>query len=155
MAPDRLDAIDRRILRELQENADLSVNDLASRVGLSHTPCWRRIKRLEAEGVIRKRVALLDPEKLGLGVQVFAFVTLKEHADPALGAFDEAVKNLPEVIECHTTSGSRDYVLRIVAADIRAYEDYLKRHILTLPGVASVNSTFVISSIKDTTALPL
>ena len=109
-----IDSIDRRILEVLQRDASLSNAQVASQVGLSGSPCWRRIRRLERDGVIRRRVALLDPAKLGLGVVVFASVKLSAHGRQAIPEFEEAVKQYPEVLECYTVSGGVDFMLRVV-----------------------------------------
>lgn len=152
---EKLDELDRRILRVLQEDADISMADLANKVGLSHTPCWRRVKRLEASGVIKKRVVLIDAKKCGFTVQVFASLSLKEHADGALESFERAVQLIPEIVECHIMSGTRDYMLRILLPDVEAYDDFLKHEVLHLPGVGSVNTSFILRSIKSTTAVPV
>ncbi len=151
----KLDKFDLRILRELQLRADLSVAELGERIGLSHTPCWRRIRRLEEAGVIRERVTLLDPKLLNLDVNVFAQVTLTRHDEETLERFEEAVQDVAEVVECHTLSGDRDFLLRIVVGDVSDYERLLKKHLVHLPGVASVSSTFALKQVKYTTVLPV
>jgi len=151
----KLDKFDLRILRELQLRADLSVADLGERIGLSHTPCWRRIRRLEDAGVIRARVTLLDPRLLNLDVNVFAQVTLTRHDEETLERFEEAVQDVVEVVECHTLSGDRDFLLRIVVGDVSDYERLLKTRLVHLPGVASVSSTFALKQVKYTTVLPV
>lgn len=150
-----IDEYDRKILRALQENADYSMAELGEKVGLSHTPCWRRIKRLEADGVIRGRVTLLAPQKLDLGVSVHAYITNKCHEEAALESFENAVLDLPEVVECYSTSGERDYLLRIVVNSVDEYEKVLKHKLLNLPNVASVNSVFALKQVKFTTELPI
>jgi len=150
-----LDDFDRKILRTLQENADYSMADLGEKVGLSHTPCWRRIKRLEAEGIIKGKVTLLDPKKLDLSVTVYAYLIIKSHAEDSLNAFETAVQNVPEVVECYSTSGDKDYVLKVVVDNVEHYEKLLKRSLVHLPNVASVNSTFALKQVKYTTELPL
>lgn len=150
-----LDDYDRRILRALQENADYSMNELGDRVGLSHTPCWRRIKRLEQEGFIRSRVVLVDPKKLLMGVTVHAYIIIQSHDETSLNAFENAVQNVEEIVECYSTSGDKDYVLKIVARNVEDYERLLKKTIVHLPNVASVNSTFALKQVKFTTSLPV
>ena len=150
-----LDRIDRRILVELQDCADVSMQELGDRVGLSHTPCWRRVKRLEEGGFIRQRVALLDPARLDLEVNVFVNVNLKRHQENALSRFEEAVQDVPEVVECYTVSGETDFLLRVVVADVSAYERLLKRTLVHLPEVGNLTSTFALRQVKYTTALPL
>jgi Lrp/AsnC family transcriptional regulator, cysteine-sensing transcriptional activator len=152
---DDLDDFDIKILRALQENADYSMNELGDIVGLSHTPCWRRIKRLEAEGYIRQRVTLLDADKLHLGVTVHAYLTIKSHDEASLNAFETAVQDIKEVVECYSTTGDKDYMLRIVVNSVSDYEILLKQTLVHLPNVASVNSTFALKQVKYTTELPL
>ncbi|WKD51494.1 Lrp/AsnC family transcriptional regulator [Microbulbifer spongiae] len=150
-----MDDFDRKILRALQENADYSMAELGDKVGLSHTPCWRRIKRLEAEGIIRGRVTLLDPRKLDLGVTVYCYITIHNHDEESLNSFESAVQSVQEVVECYSTSGDKDYVLRVVVDSVEHYEQLLKRSLVHLPNVASVNSTFALKQVKYTTQLPL
>ena len=150
-----LDRIDRRILVELQYRADMSMQELGDRVGLSHTPCWRRVKRLEEGGIIRRRVALLDPAHLDLAVNVFVNVNLKRHQENALSRFEEAVQDVPEIVECYTVSGETDFLLRVIVADVSAYERLLKRTLVHLPEVGNLTSTFALRQVKYTTALPL
>lgn len=150
-----LDEFDRKILRTLQENADYSMAELGDKVGLSHTPCWRRIKKLEADGIIKQKVTLLDPKQLGLSVTVYAYLIIKSHDEDSLEAFEKAVQDVPEIVECYSTSGEKDYVLRIVVDSVEHYEQLLKKTIVHLPNVASVNSTFALKQVKYTTALPL
>ena len=153
--PAQLDDIDRRILAILQEDASLSSAQVAEKVGLSSSPCWRRIQRLEKAGVIRKRVALLDPAALGLGIVVFASVRLTAHGRQALPEFEAAVERYPEVMECYTVSGGQDYLLRVATRDIHAYEVFLREHLLQLPSVGEVHSRIAITQVKYTTAMPI
>lgn len=150
-----LDDFDRRILRVLQEDAECSMADLGERVGLSHTPCWRRVKKLEERGVIRRRVVLLDPESLQLSVNVFVEVRLGRQDEDTLNAFEEAVQAIDEIVESYTVSGEKDFLLRVVVADVAAYETLLKKQLVHLPGVASLSSTFALRQVKYTTRLPL
>jgi Lrp/AsnC family transcriptional regulator len=150
-----LDEFDRRILRKLQENGDCSMVELGEVVGLSHTPCWRRVKRLEAEHIIRGKVVLLDPQKLNLGVTVYAYITIRHHDEESLNAFESAVQQVDEIVECYSISGDKDYVLRIVVDSVEHYEQLLKKTIVRLDNVASVNSTFALKQVKYTTKLPL
>jgi Lrp/AsnC family transcriptional regulator len=151
----KIDSIDRHILGLLQEDASLSSAQIAERVGLSASPCWRRIQRLEREGVIRRRVAILDPAKLGLGIVVFASVKLSAHGRRALPEFEQAVKQYPEVLECYTVSGGVDFLLRIVTVDVHAYELFLRDHLTQLPAVSEVHSRIAITQVKYTTAIPI
>ncbi|BFM12464.1 Lrp/AsnC family transcriptional regulator [Simiduia litorea] len=150
-----LDEFDRKILRTLQENADYSMAELGDKVGLSHTPCWRRIKKLEADGIIKQKVTLLDPKQLGLGVTVYAYITIKSHDEASLDDFENGVQDVAEIVECYSTSGEKDYVLRVVVDSVEHYEQLLKKTIVHLPNVASVNSTFALKQVKYTTSLPL
>jgi Lrp/AsnC family transcriptional regulator len=150
-----LDAYEKRILRLLQEDASLSNAEIAEQVGLSASPCWRRIDRLEREGFIKRRVALLDRRKVGLNAQIFAQVKLNAHGRANLDEFAAAIRDLPEVLECYVMMGSVDFLLRIVAPDIEAYEKLFFNRLSQLPGVQEVNSTVALSEIKATTALPL
>lgn len=150
-----LDVYEKRILRLLQEDASLSNAEIAERVCLSASPCWRRIDRLEREGFIKGRVALLDRRKVGLNAQIFAQVKLNAHGRANLDEFATAIRDLPEVLECYVLMGSVDFLLRIVAPDIDAYEKLFFNRLSRLPGVQEVNSTVALSEIKATTALPL
>lgn len=149
-----MDAIDKKILNCLQEDATLSVADLAQRVGLSTTPCWRRIQKLDAAGIIRKRVALLDGDQLNVGVTVFVSVRTDQHSAEWLDQFATAVRDMPEVVEFYRMSGDIDYLLRVVVPDIAAYDRFYKRLIERVP-LSDVSSSFAMEQIKYTTALPL
>lgn len=150
-----LDEFDRRILQALQADADVSMAELGERVGLSHTPCWRRVKKLETAGIIRGKVVLLDPERLDLSVNVFVEVHLKAHDEASLNAFETAVAAVDEVVECYTVSGEKDFLLRVVVADVASYERLLKHRLVHLPSVGSLSSTFALRQVKYTTRLPL
>ena len=149
-----MDAIDRKILAVMQENASLSVAEIGSRVGLSSTPCWKRIQRLEADGVIQKRVALIDPVKIGLGITVFVSVETGDHSQDWLGRFAETVGAMPEVMEFYRMAGDVDYMLRVVVPDIAGYDTFYKKLIATVP-LKNVTSRFAMEKIKSTTALPI
>jgi Lrp/AsnC family transcriptional regulator len=150
-----MDRIDLRILDLLQSDASRSTAGIAEAVGLSASPCWRRIALLEEQGVIRRRVALLDRELLGLGVTVVVQVRLTTHGRQSLVDFEERVRELPEVMQCFTVMGAIDFVLIVVTTDIRAYERLMRERLSQLPGVQAIESNIVMSAIKDTTALPL
>jgi Lrp/AsnC family transcriptional regulator len=149
-----MDAIDRKILALLQNDASLSVAEIGSRVGLSSTPCWKRIQRLETEGVIQKRVALADQEKLGLGVTVFVSIETGDHSQEWLARFAETVTAMPEVMEFYRMAGDVDYMLRVVVPDIAGYDAFYKRLIASVP-LKNVTSRFAMERIKSTTALPI
>lgn len=151
----QIDRADIKILAALQEDASLSTAAIAERANLSQSVCWRRIQRLRQEGVIRKDVALLDRKKLGIRAQVFAQVKLSAHGRANLAEFSDAVRAFPEVMECYVLMGAMDFLLRIVADDIEAYERFFFERLSTLPGVQEVNSVVALSEIKSTTALPL
>ncbi|MBG0812068.1 Lrp/AsnC family transcriptional regulator [Methylosinus sp. H3A] len=149
-----MDAIDRHILSILQEDASLSIADIAAQVGLSQTPCWKRIQRLEASGVLQGRVALLSPEKLGLGLSVYVSIVAGEHSDAWLDRFTRAVAAMPEVVEFYRMAGDVDYMLRVVVSDMVAFDEFYKRLIAVAP-LRNVVSRFAMERIKATTALPL
>jgi Lrp/AsnC family transcriptional regulator len=149
-----MDDIDRRILRVLQGDADLPVAEIAERVGLSASPCWRRIQKLETEGFIERRVALLNAEKMNVGVTVFVAIRTSQHDEVWLRKFAERVTRIPEVMELYRMSGEIDYMLRIVVPDIKAYDAVYKQLIATVP-LFDVSSSFAMEAIKYTTALPV
>ncbi len=149
-----LDAMDVKILRLLQEDCTLPVAEIGKRVGLSTTPCWRRIQRLEETGVIRKRVAVLDPRSVNTGVTVFVAITTNQHTKDWLDRFHAAVVDFPEVVEFYRMSGQVDYMLRVVVPDIAAYDAFYKKLISRIE-LSDVSSSFAMEQIKYTTALPL
>jgi Lrp/AsnC family transcriptional regulator len=149
-----MDAIDRKILAVVQEDASLSVAEIGQRVGLSSTPCWKRLQRLEAEGVILRRVALIDPEKIGLGITVFVSIETGDHSQDWLKRFAETVGGMPEVMEFYRMAGDVDYMLRVVVPDIAGYDTFYKKLIATVP-LKNVTSRFAMERIKSTTALPI
>jgi Lrp/AsnC family transcriptional regulator, cysteine-sensing transcriptional activator len=149
-----MDAIDRRILQLLQEDASLALEELARRVNLSSTPCWRRVQKLKEAGVIRKEVALLDAGKLNVGVTVFVAVRTNQHTAGWLEKFARSVRDIPEVVEFYRMSGEMDYLLRVVVPDISGYDAVYKKLIRTVE-LYDVTSSFAMEEIKYTTALPL
>src|ERR1700686_3414482 len=152
--PHSMDAIDRKILAVLQEDASPSVAEIGNRVGLSSTPCWKRIQRLEADGVIQKRVAIIDQDKLGLGVTVFVSVETEDHSGEWLTGFAKLVGAMPEGLEFYRMAGDVDYMLRVVVPDIAGYDAFYKRLIAAVP-LKNVTSRFAMEKIKSTTALPI
>ena len=150
-----LDAIDRRILTELQADARISNAALAEAVGLSPSPCLRRVRALEAAGMIRRYAALLEPAEVGLPISVFVQVTLERQIDRALETFETAIQDRPEVMECYLMTGDADYLLRVVVSDLNAYERFLKEHLTRVSGVSSIKSSFALNQVKYSTALPL
>jgi Lrp/AsnC family transcriptional regulator len=151
----KLDKFDRQILRVIQKNATISMAELSQQVGLSHTPCWRRVKKLEAEKIILQKVTLLDNKKLNLGVSVFIYVSLKNHDGESLNDFENAVQSIEEVVECHTTSGDKDYLLKVMVESIEEYGFILKTKLTNLPLVDHLSSTFALKQVKNTTELPI
>ncbi|WP_152045870.1 Lrp/AsnC family transcriptional regulator [Aureimonas psammosilenae] len=149
-----MDRLDKKILRLLQEDATLAVADIAKRVGLSTTPCWRRIQKLEEDGVIRRRVAVLDPTRINLGVTVFVSIRTNSHSTEWLKRFAEVVGDFPEVVEFYRMSGDVDYLLRVVVPDIASYDAFYKRLISRIE-IRDVSSSFAMEQIKYTTELPL
>jgi Lrp/AsnC family transcriptional regulator len=150
----RLDAIDRKILMVLQEDASLSVAEIGDRVGLSSTPCWKRIQRLEADGVILRRVALVDQNKIGLGISVFVSVESNDHSEAWLKKFADAVSAMPEVMEFYRMAGDVDYMLRVVVADMQSYDVFYKK-LISAVTLKNVTSRFAMEKIKSVTALPV
>ncbi len=155
MEMDRFDRATRQILEALQADCRQSTQALAERVGLSATPVWRRVKELEESGVIRRQVVLVDREKVGLSILVLAHVSLVRHSEGAVEQLERLVATRREIIECHAITGEADYVLKVVAADMKAYDQFLQQHIFKLPGVASVRSNVVLREVKYETALPV
>ena len=153
--PYTLDNTDRRILRVIQEEARVSNSELAERVLLSPSPCWRRVRTLEENGVIERYVTLVNAKAVGLPINVFATVTLEKQAESALELFEKAVKKRPEVMECNLMTGEFDYLLRVVVPDLAAYERFLMDHLTRIKGIASIKSSFSLKQVSYKTALPL
>ena len=150
-----LDALDRRILASLQQNARVPVVDLARDIGLSPSACSRRVKALEEAGVIRRYATLIDPAAAGLPVSVFISVTLERQVEDGLEVFETAVARLPEVMECYLMTGDADYLLRVVVPDLETYKRFLMDHLTRIPGVANIRSSFALKQVQYRTALPL
>ncbi len=150
-----LDAIDARILTELQSDGGLTNAELAERVGLSPSPCLRRVKLLTDAGIIKKRVALVDGNTIDLKVSVFIHVTLEKQIEENLSEFEAAIESRPEVVECYLMTGESDYLLRVVVPDLEAYERFLMEHLTRIPGVSNIKSSFALNQVKYSTALPL
>ena len=151
----KLNASDRKLLRALQSDAGLSQIDIAEKSGLSRTSVWRRVRELEEGGVIEKRVALVNPESLGLQIHVLLSVTMVRHSDAVRGSFESHVAQLPEVLECFSVSGERDYVLQIISRDMASYNTFLNTKILHHDSVHSASSSFALRRVKYTTELPV
>lgn len=149
------DRIDRRLLQEIQRDARLTTAELADRVSLSTSPCWRRLKRLEEDGVVTGYHARLDAAKLGWGVLAFVHVMMERH-DAKLGAqFEDAVARIPEIVACHNVSGQYDFLLQVVARDLLGFGEFARSTIRTLPGVKEMNSSFCLKEVKPALALPV
>ena len=149
-----MDAIDRKILAVIQQDASLSVAEIGQRVGLSSTPCWKRIQRMEADGVILRRVALVDQNKVGLGINVFVSIETGDHSQEWLDRFAQTVGAMPEVLEFFRMAGDVDYLLRVVVPDMQGYDAFYKRLIAAIP-LKNVTSRFAMEKIKSTTTLPI
>jgi Lrp/AsnC family transcriptional regulator len=154
LTPD-LDPTDLKLLAAVQEDSSLSTAELAEKIGISQSPCWRRRERLKADGYIMREVAVLDRKKLGFNAHIFARVKLSAHGRAHLSEFAEAVKEFPEVLECYVLMGEADFLLRIVARDVEEYERFFFERLSRLPGIQEVNSTITLSEIKSVTTLPL
>jgi Lrp/AsnC family leucine-responsive transcriptional regulator len=155
MLNNNLDEIDLRILDQMQGDARLSNVDLAERVGLSPSPCLRRLRKLESDGVIQGYMTFVDQAKVGLPVSVFISVALKEQSESALEEFETSVSALPQVMECYLMTGTADYLLRVVMQDLSDYEQFLKNHLTRIPAIASIQSSFALKQVSYRTVLPL
>ena len=151
----KLSRTDRRLLAELQRDTTRNQSELAEIVGMSRTSCWRRIRDFEEAGIIERQVALLNPKKVGFTIEVLLLVAMTEHSDENRQNFERHVSLLPEVMECFSVSGERDYLLQVVAKDMDSYNDFLNREVLSHPTVRSASSTFVLRRVKYSTALPV
>jgi Lrp/AsnC family transcriptional regulator len=150
----KLDSIDWEVLRILQQDASLAVHEVGDRVGLSSNACWRRIKRLEELGVIARRVALLDPAKIGLNTTVFVAIRTGRHDPDWLDAFSRGIATIEEITECHRMAGDVDYLLKLTVCDIAHYDRIYRKLIATVPDLSDVSSSFSMEKLKSTTALP-
>lgn len=150
-----LDAIDRKILRALQADGKISVGELAQKVGLSPSPCARRVRLLEKEGVIRGYAAIVDQKRVGLPISAFASIKLERQREEDLDRFEEAVSRWQEVLDCYLMTGQRDYLMRIVTADLEAYERFIKDKLTRLENIASIETSFALGQVKRSEALPI
>lgn len=151
----KIDKLDYKIMEQMQTDASISIQALAERVGLSPTACWRRLRKLEKHGIIRKTVAVLDPKQVKLSVNVFANIRLKEHTIESLRHFEEAIEHIPEIVECYSVTGENDFLLRAVVKDVEAYEELLNKRLINVIEVSSYKSMFALRQIKYQTELPL
>lgn len=150
-----LDTASLKILQELQKNSRISSNELADKIGMSASPCWRRQKELEDNGYIVRYTALVDRRKVGLSVVCLLHISLLRHAEGVVQQFEEAMRLRPEVVECYETTGTADYMVKVVVADMDAYHDFLHNVLVKLPGVSQVNTSVALREVKYETALPL
>jgi Lrp/AsnC family leucine-responsive transcriptional regulator len=155
LAPPVLDAIDRRLLAVLQRNGRLTATELAEHVGLTTSPCLRRLRLLEQSGVIRGYSALLDQEKVGLPVSVFVSIKLERQNEEGLRRFETAVRDCPEVLDCYLMTGPRDYLLRVVAKDLADYERFVKETLTRIDGIGNIESSFALGQVKHSNVLPV
>ena len=153
--PAEIDAIDMKILELMQRDASLSTAELAERVGLSQSPCWRRIQRLREEGYIKAQVVIVDREKLGFKMQIFAQVKMTMLSEEDRAKFHRAINDIPEILECYTVFGEMDAMLKILAPDVIWYQDFIFTTLLKLPGVVDVRSIVTLTESKSTTAIPM
>lgn len=150
-----LTAVDYRILEQIQKDASLSTTDLAEKVGLSQSPCWRRLQRLREEGYIKGQVAILDRKRFGDSLYIFATLKVASLSEPQRAEFMRKIETIPEIQECHTLFGERDIMLKIVAQSLDWYQNFVFKVIMKLPGVQDIQSTVTLSEIKQTTAIPM
>ena len=153
--PDSLDSIDLKILNLMQQDASLSTAEIAERVGVSQSPCWRRIQRLRQEGYIKSIVAIVDRLKVGLQMEIFAQVKMTRLSDEQRAEFVRAINNIPEIVECYTIFGEMDIMMKVLAPDVAWYQEFMFTTIMRLPGVEHVSSIVALSEAKSTTAIPL
>ncbi len=153
--PEQIDGIDAKILHLIQSNAALSVADIADKVGLSSSPCWRRIKRMEELGIIKQRVTILDRTKLGLDFEVFVAVKLALPNRANMEKFEKAVSRMPEVVQCASVTGAVDFMLRVVTKDMHSYEDFLREVLLSIDLISDVQSRIVLRQTKESYSIPL
>lgn len=153
--PSELDTIDLKILNLMQQDASLSTAELAERVGLSQSPCWRRIQRMREEGYIKSQVVIVDRLKLGYHMQMFAQVKMTRLSESERADFVRQIQNIPEILECYTVFGEMDVMLKIIAPDVMWYQEFIFSTLLKLPGVVDVRSIVTLVEMKSTTAVPL
>lgn len=149
-----MDEMDRRILKILQEDASLSASDVARQVGLSSSPCWKRINRMRDDGIIKRQTAILDASRLGFGLTVFVSIKTGEHSSDWLAEFSGKITAMPEVMEFHRMSGDVDYMLKVVVRDMKSFDDFYK-HLIDIAALSDVTSRFSMETIKESTALPI
>lgn len=151
----QLDEWDRRILRIIQDRPEITMRDLGEATGLSHSPCWRRLQRLQEAGIVSQRRFIVDPEAVGFDILVLCFVKIAQHNRAALIQFEEAVVRVPEVLQCYSLSGEYDYMLQVVAPSVRAYEATVKNALTSLPNVQSIHTSFTLKRVKHSLSVPV
>ncbi|MEZ8822854.1 Lrp/AsnC family transcriptional regulator [Vibrio sp. 10N.261.55.A7] len=151
----KIDEIDKRLLRQLQIDSTISLNDLAESVNLTSTPCWKRLKKLEDAGVIEKRVAILNPESLGLSFTAFVMIKTSDHSHEWYSHFVETASDFPEVMEFYRMAGEYDYMLKVLVKDMKCFDEFYKKLVNSVDGISNVTSTFAMEPLKYTTALPI
>ena len=150
-----MDDADRRILRAVQANPNITMRELGDVTGLSHTPCWRRLKRLREQGVVEEKRYIVDAQAAGYEIVVFCFVRMKEHTRSRLREFEDAVQKVPEIIQCYSLTGDHDYVVKVLAKSVQHYERTMKEALVELPNVSFINTSFALNKVKDTSEIPV
>lgn len=150
-----LDELDKKILRCVQDNPDITMRALGEAIGQSHSPCWRRLQRLKDAGIIGEKRYIVDPETVGFEIRVLCFVRTIEHRRERLHAFENAVQRIPEILQCYSLSGDHDYVLHVIAKSVRDYEETVKNAIVELPNVQSISTSFTLRKVKDSRSIPV
>ncbi len=151
----QIDEADRRILRVIQERPGLTMRELGDETGLSHTPCWRRLQRLQEAGIVSEKRYIVDPEAVGFEIVAFCFVKIVEHRRERLQEFERAVAFVPEILQCYSLSGDHDYLLQVVSRSVRDYEATVKNALTELPNVRSISTSFTLKRVKATTYIPV
>lgn len=150
-----IDEFDRKILRSIQDNPDITMRELGDATGISHSPCWRRLQRLKETGIVGEKAYSIDAQAVGYEIKVLCFVRIVEHKRERLQAFEAAVQGVPEIQQCYSLSGDHDYVLHVIAKSVRDYEETVKNALVGLPNVQSINTSFTLKSVKDTRNVPV
>lgn len=150
-----IDETDRKILRCIQDNPDITMRELGLATGLSHSPCWRRLQRLQQAGIVGDKAYMIDPKTVGYEIRVLCFVRIAEHRRASLQTFEAAVERVPEILQCYSLSGDHDYVLHVIAKSVRDYEETVKTAIVELPNVQSISTCFTLKTVKDSRAIPI
>lgn len=150
-----IDDSDRKILRCIQRNPDITMRELGEATGMSHSPCWRRLQRMKDSGLVGEKTYSIDPEAVGFEIRVLCFIRIAEHRRERLHAFEAAVQKVPEILQCYSLSGDHDYVLHVIARSVRDYEETVKNALVELPNVQSISTRFTLKTVKDSRAIPV